>query len=187
MNGIENVKDQFDLDLLNRRVIYINGNIDHNVARRVGGSVLWLNALDSTQPITLYINSNGGNVVAALDIYDIIKHSQAPVDGIVFREARSMGAFILQACRTRKILQHAIIHLHSLSVERTLDELERDFEDSVKNAKKDQEFIFQVFSKRTGKNLKSVKELFGRGYDGITYSAGKSKDIALVDEILGGE
>lgn len=183
MNGIENAKDQFDFDLLKNRTIYLNGSVEHNTTKRIGACILWLNAL-SMQPITLYINSNGGGVTAGLDIYDIIKHSQAPVDGIVFREARSMGAFILQACRTRKILQHAIIHLHHSLVERPLDELEGDLGNSIKNAKKDQEFIFRVFEKRTGESLEKVRGFFGKGYEGITHSAEKSKELNLVDEII---
>lgn len=184
----ESARNQFNLDLLKQRTIYLGGDITHQEARRIGASILWLNALSTTQPIiTLYINSNGGSVAAALDIYDIIKHSWAPVDGIIFREARSMGAFILQACRTRKILRHAIIHLHYILVERPLDELEEDLENSVKNAKKDQDFIFRVFAEKAGKDLEKVRDLFGKGFDGITYSAEKAKSLGLVDEIIGSE
>lgn len=55
------------------------------MARDAGKAIVWLNAINKKE-ITLYIDSGGGEVQAGLDIYDMIKHSKAPVTGIVYEK-----------------------------------------------------------------------------------------------------
>lgn len=109
-------RDKFMDDLLRKRLIYLDGEVTHDMAKRIGSSILWLNAEDDTSEIILYINSSGGKVAAGLHLYDIVKHSKAPVTGIVYRLANSMAAIVLQACKKRKALRHSEIVLHNILV-----------------------------------------------------------------------
>lgn len=92
------------------------------MARDAGKAIVWLNAINKKE-ITLYIDSGGGEVQAGLDIYDMIKHSKAPVTGIVYRKANSMASVILQACVKRKAFENAEIIIHDISIRKSLSEL----------------------------------------------------------------
>ena len=65
-------KDIFSL-LLEQRIIMINDEITDQLAALVVAEILFLNAKDQTEPITIYINSPGGSIYAGLAIYDIMK------------------------------------------------------------------------------------------------------------------
>ena len=80
--ALKDLETRFIEDLLNKRIIYLEGGIDQEAAKNVGKALLWLNTQDSTKEITLYIDSVGGNVEAGLGIVDMIKNIHAPGMGI---------------------------------------------------------------------------------------------------------
>ena len=58
-------KDIFSL-LLEQRIIMINDEITDQLAALVVAEILFLNAKDQNEPITIYINSPGGSIYAGL-------------------------------------------------------------------------------------------------------------------------
>ena len=124
----EMYRDIFVNDLLKNRTLYIDGEVTHDTAKRIGASILWLNAIDNSKDITLYLNSTGGSVTASLDFYDIVRYSKASITGIVYRLANSMAAIILQACQNRKALKHSQIVIHNIKVNKEWHEFEANLE-----------------------------------------------------------
>jgi ATP-dependent Clp protease protease subunit len=82
MNASSKFRERFELNLLQRRILYINGEITDQLASDIGAAIVWLNTL-SGEPITIYVDSPGGKASAGLDIVDAIKNSTAPVDVII--------------------------------------------------------------------------------------------------------
>ena len=81
------------------RDIYLIGDIEKDTARTAIERLREL-ANDSPRPITIYINSAGGNVTDGLAIHDAIRHLVSPgieVTIIVQGMAYSMGSVVLQA------------------------------------------------------------------------------------------
>src|SRR5687768_17274898 len=64
--------------LLKARTIIISGGISQKVAESVMGQLVALTA-DSNDPITIYVNSQGGHVEAGDTIHDMIRFVAAPV------------------------------------------------------------------------------------------------------------
>nr|MCR5740002.1 ATP-dependent Clp protease proteolytic subunit [Lachnospiraceae bacterium] len=58
---------------MNRR-LFLNGTIDSDMANDFLLKFMYLEQ-ESKDPVTIYINSTGGEVVSGLMIYDIIKNS----------------------------------------------------------------------------------------------------------------
>ena len=56
--------------LLRERVIVLNGEITDKKANSIIAQMLYLESIDNTKPIYIYINSPGGNVTAGLGIFD---------------------------------------------------------------------------------------------------------------------
>src|SRR5688572_19988735 len=81
------------------RDVYLIGDIEKETARTCIERLSEL-ANDSNRPITIYINSAGGNVTDGLAIHDSIRHvvsKGVEVTIIVQGMAYSMGSIVLQA------------------------------------------------------------------------------------------
>ena len=80
--------------LLKERIIFINGQIEDNMASIIVAQLLFLDAEDHEKDIYLYINSPGGVVTSGLAITDTMKLLKADVSTICLGQAASMGALI---------------------------------------------------------------------------------------------
>ena len=81
------------------RDVYLIGDIEKDIARNVIERLREL-ANDNTRPITLYMNTAGGNVTDGLAIHDSIRqivHRGIEVTIVVQGMAYSMGSVVLQA------------------------------------------------------------------------------------------
>ena len=176
-------REKFMDDLLRKRIIYLDGDVTDDMAKRIGSSVLWLNAEDDTSEIILYINSSGGKVAAGLHLYDIVKHSKAPVTGIIYRIANSMAAIVLQACKKRKALRHSEIILHNiqLTVSTEWHKIKEEVDREVKETKKDQEAIYAILTERMGKTKAEIIKILEESKKLGTEEA---KEFGLIDEII---
>jgi ATP-dependent Clp protease protease subunit len=90
---------QWDLfgRLLRDRIIFMDGEINDQVADVIVAQMLYLESQDPDKDISLYINSPGGSVLAGLAIYDTIKYIRPEVQTICIGQAASMAAVILGA------------------------------------------------------------------------------------------
>lgn len=79
--------------LFNARTIVISGGIDQEVAERVITQLVAMTT-DSSDPINIYINSQGGHVEAGDTIHDMIGYVDAPVNIIGTGWVASAGALI---------------------------------------------------------------------------------------------
>ena len=86
----------FDLysRLLNDRIVFLNGEINDNVASIVVSELLYLDSLNHND-IYLYINSPGGSITSGMAIYDTMNYIKSDIKTICIGLAASMGAFIL--------------------------------------------------------------------------------------------
>jgi ATP-dependent Clp protease protease subunit len=141
------------------RDVYLIGDIEKDVARNVIERIREL-ANDNTRPITLYINSAGGNVTDGLAIHDSIRQLVArgiEVTVIVQGMAYSMGSVVLQAASEgrRLALPHSWIMIHEpakwagwQSTSAAAQHLDR--------LKQMQAQIYQILAKRSGKPLAKI-------------------------------
>ena len=83
--------------LLNDRIIMLTEEVNNVTASLVVAQLLYLEGLDSTKDIALYINSPGGSVTDGMAIYDTMQYIKCDVSTICMGMAASMGAFLLAA------------------------------------------------------------------------------------------
>lgn len=174
-------REKFLDDLLKKRTLYIEGEVTQEMAKWIGSSILWLNAQDDTSEITLYINSGGGTVTAGLDLYDIVRHSKAPITGIVFRCANSMASIVLQACKTRKAMRHSSIVLHNIKINRQWHKFEEDLENALHDTKRDQQSIYEILTERTGRTMEEVIKACREAKE---MTSEEAKEFGLIDEVI---
>lgn len=99
---------------MSTRIISLNGEVNEQSALLTILNLLNLNAENKSEPIYLYINSEGGSIIHGLAIYDVINHIDAPVYTVCCGMAASMGSFLL-SCGVkghRYTLPHSRILIH---------------------------------------------------------------------------
>lgn len=84
------------------------------MASSVIAQLLYLESVDSSKPIHLYINSPGGTVTDGLAIYDTIQYVRSPVHTVAMGLAASMGSLLLAAGTAghRMALPNARVMIH---------------------------------------------------------------------------
>ena len=100
--------------LLENRVVFLVGEINHVSASRVIMQMLYLQSVKRDQDINLYINSPGGVVDDTLAIYDIMKFLTCDIATYCIGRAESGGAIVFAAGKKGKrfILPNAKVMVH---------------------------------------------------------------------------
>jgi ATP-dependent Clp protease protease subunit len=168
------------------RDVYLIGDIDKDSARAVIERLREL-ANDSRKPITLYMNTAGGNVTDGLAIHDAIRYlvvQGVEVTVVVQGMAYSMGSIVLQAASPgrRLAFPHSWIMIHEpakwagwQSTTAAAQHLDR--------LKQMQSQIYRILSERSGKPLRQIIRDTKR--NDLYLDATKAREYGLVDEILG--
>ena len=168
------------------RDVYLIGDIEKDVARNVIERMREL-ANDSDRPITLYINSAGGNVTDGLALHDSIRQlvdRGLEVTIVVQGMAYSMGSVVLQAASPgrRLSLPHSWIMIHEpakwagwQSTSAAAQHLDR--------LKQMQSQIYELLARRSGRSLKQIIRDTKR--TDLYLDAKKALEYGLIDGIIG--
>lgn len=102
--------------LLEQRIVFVQGQVCDEMANTIVAQLLFLESIDPTEPITLYINSPGGSVTAGLAIKDTMDCIKCPVHTVAMGMAASMGAFLLASGEPghRAALKNTTVMIHQV-------------------------------------------------------------------------
>jgi ATP-dependent Clp protease protease subunit len=168
------------------RDIYIVGDIEKDTARSAIERLREL-ANESDNPISVYINSAGGNVTDGLAIHDSIRYLVSKgiqVTIVVQGMAYSMGSVVLQAASPgrRLAFPHSWIMIHEpakwagwQSTTAAAQHLDR--------LKQMQSQIYRILAERSGKPLRQIIRDTKR--TDFYLDAVRARDYGLIDEVLG--
>ncbi|MCZ7356522.1 MAG: ATP-dependent Clp protease proteolytic subunit [Candidatus Methanoperedens sp.] len=81
--------------LLDKQIIFLNGEIDDDAAEIIIAQLLYLEAKEFEGDIQFYINSPGGVITAGLAIYDTMQCIKCNIETICIGQAASMAAVLL--------------------------------------------------------------------------------------------
>ncbi len=98
--------------LFERRIVFLRGALEETEADELAAQLLALD-MESDRPITLYIDSPGGNTFGMFALYDTIQLMRAPVHTTCIGMAASAAAFLLATgTGTRSATPNARIMIH---------------------------------------------------------------------------
>jgi ATP-dependent Clp protease protease subunit len=105
--------------LLKEHIIFLGSEIYESVANVIVAELLYLESEDPDREISIYINSPGGSITAALAIYDTMQFIRPDIITICMGQAASMAALLLAAGTKGKrySLPNSRILIHQPSVE----------------------------------------------------------------------
>ncbi len=170
-----------------RRII-VSGEIFEKKTKEISMMLLQLD-FDKIEPITLLIDSNGGDVRSSYFLMDVINGLNSPVDGLVIGDACSMAVDILQMCRKRQMLPNArlLCHFtrHGFKLISDTDSYGPEDAEALQSRmlenKKKRE---TMYARRTGQSIEAIQKLFrlGEVYN-LYLGAEQALKENLIDEI----
>ena len=168
--------------LLENRVIFLVGEINHVTASRVIMQMLYLQSVKRDADINFYINSPGGVVDDTLAMYDIMKFLSCPVATYCIGRAESGGAvaFMAGTKGKRYILPHAKVMIHQPfgGVYGQAADIEIQAEEILKT----KQTLIDIMSDCTGQTKDKVQEDSERDR---YFDAEAAVKYGICDEVIG--
>lgn len=167
--------------LLENRVVFLVGEINHASSTHVIMRLLYLQSVRKDQDINLYINSPGGSVDDTLAMYDTMRFLTCDVSTFCVGQAMSGGAVILAAGTKGKryALPHAKVMIHQPfgGIYGQAADIAIQAEEILKT----KESLIDLMAKLTGQTRERVAEDQERDK---YFSAQEAKAYGLVDDVL---
>ena len=167
--------------LMMDRIIFMGDAIYDSVANIIQAQLLFLESVDASKDISIYINSPGGSVYAGLGIYDTMQFVKPDVATICTGMAASMGAVLLCAGAEgkRSALPHSRVMIHQPSG--GAQGVATDMEINLKEMLKLKDELYEIISKHSGQSFEKVHKDSERDYWMI---AAEAKEYGMIDEVL---
>lgn len=167
--------------LLRDRIVFLNGEVNDDVAEMLCAQLLFLEAENPEKPIHLYINSPGGAITSGLAIYDTMQYIRAPVHTLCMGTARSMGSFLLMAGEPghRMALPNASLHVHQ-----PLGGFQGQASDILIQAeemKRTKDRVIRLYAQHCGLSEEEVERVLDRDR---FMTADEAADWGLIDRVL---
>jgi ATP-dependent Clp protease protease subunit len=176
----ERAYDIFSL-LLKNRIVFLGTPINDQIANLTVAQLLFLNQEDREAPISMYINSPGGQVYAGLAIYDTMQMITNPISTVAVGVTASFGTVLLTAGTKgqRYTLPHATIHIHQPlgGVQGQATDIEIEAREILRLKTK----LNQILSFHTGQSVETIEKDTDRNF---YMDATAAVDYGIVDKVL---
>lgn len=169
---------------LMNRCIFLTGEINSESANSFLSQFLYLSQ-DKEKPITIYINSPGGEVNAGLAIYDIIQGSELEINMVCLGMAASMAAVILAGGQKgrRYILAHSKVMIHEPLIANGVGGSATSIKNISESILETREIVNGILAKHTGKTLEEINA--ATSFDNFM-NAKEAIEFGLCDSITAG-
>ncbi len=167
--------------LLENRIVFLIGEINHASASRVMMQMLYLENQKRGQDISLYINSPGGAVDDTLALFDTMRFMSSAVSTYCIGRAYSGAAVLLCAGTKGKrfILPHAKVMIHQPygGITGQAEDIRIQAEQIIKSKNE----LNRLISECSGQSIEQVREDAERDK---YFTAKEAVEYGLVDEVL---
>jgi ATP-dependent Clp protease, protease subunit len=168
--------------LFKSRTLIISGEVNQKLAASVMAQLLALSA-DSDEPITIFINSQGGHVESGDTIHDMIRFVKPRVRIVGTGWVASAGALIYVSVprEDRFCLPHTrfLLHQPAGGAGGTAADIDIEAREIIKM----RERLNRVFAEQTGQPLERIEDDTRRNF---WLSATEAKEYGLVGQIIKG-
>jgi ATP-dependent Clp protease protease subunit len=167
--------------LLRERIVFLGSALDDQVANLLIAQLLFLEGEDPDQPINLYINSPGGDMIALFAIYDTMQFLHAPVATTCVGQAASAAAVLLAAGQPglRTVLPNARVLIHQ--PHGGVQGQSVDLEIQVRETVELRERMVDVLARCTGQPRERIVADIDRDY---ILRGEAARAYGLVDEVI---
>ncbi|MFH1637975.1 MAG: ATP-dependent Clp protease proteolytic subunit [Candidatus Woesearchaeota archaeon] len=177
----------FDYLYQEKRMIYLKGPIITPVVDNAIIGIMHLSDIDPEKPITIFINSPGGDAREGFALYDLMQEIETPISTRCYGMAASMGALILAAGTPgmRYISPSADVLIHKGQA--VLDPLammamgQDDLKKIEEEMEKVNQKVVELLCYHTGKGLEKILNDIETDY---LMNSGEALKYGIVDHVI---
>jgi ATP-dependent Clp protease protease subunit len=169
--------------LIEGRILFLTDYIDDKIASEIVATLIYLDHLNENEPISIYINSEGGAIDAILMIYDAIMMITAPIQTFCVGWALNEVVLILAAGANgmRFATPSSTIGLNQLSNPEGIMSDMKSVEIRHKKFQKENESFIKLIANHIDKPF---KELFIMTERPIYMNVNEAKKFRIIDHII---
>lgn len=169
--------------LTNDRIIFLSDYIDDEVATDIVATLLYLDSVDHTAQISIYLNSEGGDIRSVFMVYDVIQLLRAPIQTICLGSATFASAIILAAGTKglRSATKSSVICVSQLFSDGVTYGDMTGIRISFEQMKKDNKKLIDIIAKLTGKTAAKVTKDCERK---LFMTPLQAKKYGIIDRVL---
>ncbi len=167
--------------LMMDRIIFLGTAIDDYTANVIQAQLLFLESVDSSKDIQIYLNSPGGSVYAGLGIYDTMQYIQPKIATICTGLAASMASVLL--CAGEKGMRCALPHSRVM-IHQPMGGAEgqaSDMEITCREIQKLKKELYEIIAKHSGQDYDKVYADSDRDH---WFTANEAMEYGMIDEVL---
>lgn len=181
-NNEETGSDFITSKLLKSRSVVISQQVDSKLSEKVLSQIVLLEQEGGELPITVFINSPGGEIFSGFAIFDMLKFVSCPVTTIVTGFAASMGSVLsLAADKGRRFaMPQSKIMIHQpllMGYQGRASECEIQAREILKT----RDHLVSLYSDQTGKSHDEIKKALDRDN---WFTAKEALDYGLLDKVV---
>ena len=168
--------------MLQTRTIIISQQVNSELTQKVLGQILLLEQEDPEAPVTVFINSPGGEMFSGYAIFDTLRFISCPITTIVAGFAASMGSILsLAADKGRRFaMPQAKILIHQPLL-MGYQGRAADCEIQAREILKTREHLINLYCEYTGRDYDEIKQAIDRDN---WFTAEEALDFGLLDKVV---
>lgn len=169
--------------LANDRILFICDQITDQLATDIVATLLLKDAEDPDSKITIFINSEGGDIRNALMIYDVMSSIQAPIETVCIGSAMDEAAIILAGGHPgcRFATKHSVIAISQLVHDWYTHSNVTDAKKILDQSLSDNKRMMDILSRSCKKSIKQVSIDFERR---VFMNANQAVRYGLIDKVI---
>ena len=168
--------------LLKSRTVVISQQVDAELTAKVLSQLVLLEQEGHEEPVTVFINSPGGEIFSGFAIFDMLNFIACPVTTIVTGFAASMGSILSMAADKgrRFAMPQAKIMIHQpllMGYQGRASECEIQAREILKT----RDHLVKLYSEQTGKSREEIKKALDRDN---WFTADEALEYGLLDKVV---
>lgn len=170
--------------LIESRILFLYDFINSDIATDIVATLLYLDHQNDKDKISIYINSDGGNIDSVFMIYDMMKMIKSPIETFCIGEAFGESALLLAAGSKGKryITKSSMVRINQLSHSYAAHGNMADAEITLEKNKNENNKLLAALHDCTGKTIKTIVKDTQREFYLSPEAAVK---YGIVDSIVG--
>ncbi|KAL0694314.1 hypothetical protein Bca4012_061494 [Brassica carinata] len=167
--------------LYRERVIFIGQNIDEEFSNQILATMLYLDTLDDSRRIYMYLNGPGGDLTPSLAIYDTMKSLKSPVGTHCVGLAYNLAGFLLAAGEKGQRFAMPLSRIALQSPAGTARGQADDIQNEAKELSRIRDYLFNELAKNTGQPAETIFKDLSRMK---RFNAEEAIEYGLIDKIV---
>uniref|UniRef100_A0A2P2JAW9 ATP-dependent Clp protease proteolytic subunit n=2 Tax=Rhizophora mucronata TaxID=61149 RepID=A0A2P2JAW9_RHIMU len=167
--------------LYRERVIFIGENIDEEFSNQILATLLYLDTIDDSKRIYLYINGPGGDLTPSLALYDTMQSLKSPIGTHCVGFAYNLAGFLLAAGekghRSAMPLSRIALQSPAGAARGQADDIQNEANELLRI----RAYLYNELSKKTGQPVEKINKDLSRMK---RFDAQEALDYGLIDRIV---